>query len=46
MDEAPVGITITDPTQRDNPMVYANEQFRELTGYDEDEILGRNCRFL
>lgn len=46
MDEAPVGVTITDPTRRDNPIVYANEQFRELTGYDEEEILDRNCRFL
>lgn len=46
MDEAPVGIVITDPTQDDNPIIYANERFQQLTGYDEDEILGRNCRFL
>jgi len=46
MDESPVGITITDPAREDNPIVYANEQFEELTGYAESEILGRNCRFL
>jgi PAS domain S-box-containing protein len=46
MDEAPIGIAITDPTLDDNPMVYANDQFCELTGYDRDEILGRNCRFM
>jgi PAS domain S-box-containing protein len=46
MDEAPVGITVTDPTQEDNPMIYANEQFVRLTGYDREEIIGRNCRFL
>ena len=46
MDNAPVGITLTDPNQDDNPLVYANEQFCELTGYDEDDIIGRNCRFL
>jgi PAS domain S-box-containing protein len=46
MDEAPLGITLTDPGREDNPLVYANEQFRELTGYDEEEFLGRNCRFL
>ena len=46
MEAAPVGVSITDPTQPDNPMVYVNERFRELTGYDEEEILGRNCRFL
>jgi PAS domain S-box-containing protein len=46
MDEAPVGITITDPTREDNPMVYVNERFETLTGYDRSEALGRNCRFL
>ena len=25
MDEAPVGITISDPTLADNPLVYVNE---------------------
>jgi len=46
MDAAPIGITITDPSQPDNPVIYANDSFQALTGYDEDEILGRNCRFL
>ncbi|MEF8973996.1 MAG: PAS domain-containing protein, partial [Haloarcula sp.] len=46
MDEAPIGITITDPDQADNPIVYANRQFLELTGYTESEVTGRNCRFL
>jgi PAS domain S-box-containing protein len=46
MDKAPVGITITDPDQEDNPMVYVNEGFEALTGYAEAEAVGRNCRFL
>lgn len=46
MDEAPIGIVITDPDREDNPIVYANEQFAELTGYPADEVTGRNCRFL
>ncbi|MFB6105267.1 MAG: PAS domain S-box protein [Halobacteriaceae archaeon] len=46
MEAAPVGITITDPDQPENPVIYANEAFQALTGYDESEILGRNCRFL
>jgi PAS domain S-box-containing protein len=46
MDEAPVGITITDPDQTDNPMVYVNDRFESLTGYERSESLGRNCRFL
>jgi len=46
MDEAPVGITITDPGRDDNPVIYANRGFLELTGYQESAVLGRNCRFL
>jgi PAS domain S-box-containing protein len=46
MDEAPVGITITDPDREDNPMIYVNEGFESLTGYSETEAIGRNCRFL
>ena len=46
MEEAPVGVTISDITREDEPLVYANEQFRKLTGYDEEAVLGRNCRFL
>ncbi|MBM6592394.1 histidine kinase famiy protein [Microvirga pudoricolor] len=37
---------VTDPKQDDNPIVFANGAFLDLTGYDEQEILGRNCRFL
>ena len=46
MDEAPVGITISDPGRDDNPLIYANDHFKELTGYADSESLGRNCRFL
>lgn len=37
---------ITDPRQEDNPIVFANKAFLDLTGYEESEIVGRNCRFL
>ncbi|MDY0961336.1 response regulator [Massilia sp. CFBP9026] len=37
---------ITDPRQDDNPIVFANGAFTDLTGYREDELLGRNCRLL
>jgi PAS domain S-box-containing protein len=46
IDEAPVGITISDPTLPDNPLVYVNDSYTEMTGYDRSEALGRNCRFL
>ncbi|TNC67209.1 histidine kinase famiy protein [Rubellimicrobium roseum] len=37
---------LTDPRQPDNPIVFANKAFLDLTGYEEQEVLGRNCRFL
>lgn len=37
---------ITDPRQADNPIVYANNAFLSLTGYDREEVVGSNCRFL
>lgn len=37
---------ISDPTLQDNPIVYASSDFLTLTGYNQDEVLGRNCRFL
>lgn len=43
--EARNGIIISDARQPDNPIVYFNRAFLELTGYS-DEILGQNCRFL
>ena len=46
LDEAPVGITVTDPQQEDNPMVYVNDRFVEMTGYTREESIGVNCRFL
>jgi PAS domain S-box-containing protein len=46
MDEAPVGITVSDPSLPDNPLIYVNHAYEEMTGYEADEVLGRNCRFL
>jgi PAS domain S-box-containing protein len=50
IEDAPVGITIADADPagdvQENGLVYANERFEELTGYDWETIHGRNCRFL
>jgi PAS domain S-box-containing protein len=46
IEEAAIPLALSDPTQDDNPMVYVNQAFQELTGYDAEEALGRNCRFL
>lgn len=40
------GVIIVDAMQPDMPIIYANAAFSKLTGYSEEEILGRNCRFL
>ncbi len=37
---------ITDPRQDDNPIIFVNNAFLRLTGYERSEVLGRNCRFL
>lgn len=37
---------ITNPRLPDNPVVFTNNAFCRLTGYDRQDILGRNCRFL
>jgi two-component system, sensor histidine kinase and response regulator len=39
-------VTITDPTQRNNPLIFVNRAFSQLTGYNITEVLGRNPRFL
>jgi two-component system, cell cycle sensor histidine kinase and response regulator CckA len=42
----PQGVVITDVSSPEQPIVWCNQAFCELTGYSTDEILGRNCRFL
>ncbi len=46
MDEANVGIAITDHREADEPILYVNGGFERVTGYSSEELLGRNCRFL
>jgi two-component system cell cycle sensor histidine kinase/response regulator CckA len=40
------GVLITDPNQPDNPIIYSNPAFSRITGYELEEVIGRNCRFL
>jgi PAS domain S-box-containing protein len=43
---SPLSMVLTDPNQPDYPMVFCNRAFTRLTGYTEEEVTGRNCRFL
>jgi hypothetical protein len=38
--------TVCDPTLPDCPIVYASDGFLKMTGYNAQEVLNRNCRFL
>lgn len=46
LDFTRVGITITDPSLSDNPIIYVNEGFLSMAGYEYEEVIGKNCRFL
>ena len=39
-------IVVCDVNGVDCPVIYATDAFRFLTGYNNEEIIGRNCRFL
>jgi PAS domain S-box-containing protein len=37
---------VTDPNQHDNPIIFCNAAFLKLTGYSDEDVVGRNCRLL
>ena len=43
---SPIASVISNPRLPDNPIIAVNQAFCVLTGYEPEEILGRNCRFL
>ncbi|GGZ87167.1 PAS domain-containing sensor histidine kinase [Algibacter mikhailovii] len=46
LQSAKNGVIITDAQRHDNPVIYFNSAFQNLTGYSDAEILNHNCRFL
>lgn len=46
LDSCVNGITLADPDLEDLPLVYVNKAFEKITGYSQEETIGKNCRFL
>ena len=48
--QGPVDLTcsfvVVDVRRFDRPIVYTSPSFYQLTGYEDREVMGRNCRFL
>jgi len=40
------GLIVVDAHSDEQPILYANAAFTQLTGYSNTEVVGRNCRFL
>lgn len=40
------GVTISDARLPDNPLIFVNNAFEQMTGYSNEEALNRNCRYL
>ncbi|CAJ51915.1 PAS domain-containing protein [Haloquadratum walsbyi] len=46
LDNIQFGLTLTGPAYEDNPIRYANQTFRETTGYTLSQLRGSNPRIL
>lgn len=46
LDKAADGIIIAATTLPDYPIVFASMGFYKLTGYNPEDVIGKNCRFM
>lgn len=46
LDTSPQAVAVVDAQHPDHPVVYVNASFLALTGYTEEELVGRNLRML
>ena len=46
MQRRRIAVSVSDLSQPDQPLIYVNEPFTWLTGYTQEQCVGRNCRFL
>ena len=44
--ESDMALSLVDPSLPDQPLVHVNDAFCALSGYEREECIGRNCRFL
>jgi PAS domain-containing protein len=40
-----MAMLFTDATEPDNPVIFANDSFLSLTGYNREEVLGKKPQF-
>ncbi len=45
-DRTRMPMLFSDPNLPGNPIIYVNESFLSLTGYEREEVLGQDCYFL
>lgn len=47
LEQTKVCVVITENISiSSNPLIYINRAFMDLTGYEKDEVIGKDCRFL
>jgi diguanylate cyclase (GGDEF)-like protein/PAS domain S-box-containing protein len=46
IESATNAVIIVDAQAADQPVVYVNRAFEDITGYGRSEVIGKNCRFL
>lgn len=46
VDKANTSIIISDVSHKDQPIIYANQAYSDLTGYEKSDVLGKNCNLL
>ncbi|SMF05176.1 PAS domain-containing protein [Pseudobacteriovorax antillogorgiicola] len=46
IDHLPVGVVVSDVSREDEPILYVNQAFTTITGFEPSEVLGRKCNFL
>jgi PAS domain S-box-containing protein len=45
LNQSPIALALAH-AKDDNPLIFVNHGFRELTGYSSEDMLGLNCRIL